>query len=180
MLAEFADFSDAEIQLFNKNTCRMNLDKNAVLSKRGAVSKSIFFIVKGSFYQSYYNPIRDEDIITDLYLANEWVFNTESLVNQKPAKTTIKAFESSEVIELSLDNLHKLIEISNKFLQFNKLLISSPKLSFYDENMTPAEKYNYILKTRPQLIQTFPLSMIASYLKIRPETISRIRANVSF
>lgn len=180
MLAEFADFSDAEILLFNKNISKRCMDKNAVLCKEGDVLKSIFFIVKGSFYQSYYNPIREEDIITDLHLENEWVFNPESLVNQKPAKTTIKAFESSEVIELTLESLHKLIAISNKFLQFNKLLISNPKLSFYDENMTPTEKYNYILKTRPQLIQTFPLSMIASYLKIRPETISRIRANVSF
>jgi len=57
MLAEFADFSDAEIQLFNKNISKRCLDKNAVLSKEGAVPRSIFFIVKGSFYQSYYNPI---------------------------------------------------------------------------------------------------------------------------
>ena len=156
------------------------MDKNAILSKDGNVSKSIFFIIRGSFYQSYYNNNREEDIITDLHLENEWVVNLESLVNQRPAKTTIKAFESSEVMELTLDSLHTLIEASKKFLQFNKLLVSNPKLSFYDENMNPTEKYNYILKTRPQLIQTFPLSMIASYLKIRPETISRIRANVSF
>ncbi len=101
MLAEFADFSDDEIQLFNKNIFKRYLDKNAVLCKEGDVSKSIFFIVKGSFYQSYYNPIREEHIITDLHLENEWVVNPESLVNQKPAKTTIKAFESSEVIELT-------------------------------------------------------------------------------
>ncbi|MCD9856729.1 hypothetical protein LUD75_18540 [Epilithonimonas sp. JDS] len=49
MLAEFADFSDAEIHLFNKNICRMNLDKNAVLSKRGAISKSIFLLLKAHF-----------------------------------------------------------------------------------------------------------------------------------
>jgi len=180
MLEEFSDFSEAELKLFNKNICKKYLDKNAILSKEGEISKSLFFIIKGSFYQSYYNPVRDEEIITDLYLENEWTFNIESLVNQSPAKTTIKAFERSEVVELTLDSLHSLIAVSNKFLQFNKLLISNPKLNFYDENMTPAEKYNYVLKTRPQLIQTFPLSMIASYLKIRPETISRIRAKISF
>ncbi|NMR33226.1 Crp/Fnr family transcriptional regulator [Chryseobacterium aquaticum] len=180
MLAQFGNFSDTEVQLFNKNICKRHLEKNEILSKEGDISKSIFFITKGSFYQSYYNDIREEKIITDLYLENEWTFDLGSLINQSPAKATITAFEKSEVMELTLDSLHKLIAISNKFLQFNKLLISNPKLSFYDENMTPTEKYNYILKTRPQLIQTFTLSMIASYLKIRPETISRIRANVSF
>lgn len=180
MLTQFADFSDAEIQLLNKSICKRYLDKNEIISNKGDVSKSIFFIVKGSFYQFYYNDVREEEIITDLHLENEWVFNLESFVAQAPAKATVKAFERSEVMELTLDNLHALIAVSNKFLQFNKLLISNPKLSFFDENMNPTEKYNYILKTRPQLIQTFPLSMIASYLKIRPETLSRIRANVSF
>ncbi|KFC19620.1 Crp/Fnr family transcriptional regulator [Chryseobacterium sp. FH1] len=179
MLEQFAHFSDVEIQFFNKNICKKYVDKSEILSKEGEVSKSIFFIVKGSFYQSYHNA-REEEIITDLHLENEWAFNLESLVSQKPAKATLKAFERSEVMELTLDSLHTLINISNKFLQFNKLLISNPKLRFYDENMNPAEQYNYILKTRPQLIQTFPLSMIASYLKMRPETLSRIRANVSF
>ena len=180
MLAQFGNFSDAEVQLFNHHIQTRHLEKNEILSKEGDVSQSIFLIAKGSFYQSYYNHIREEEIITDLHLENEWTFNMESLVKQSPAKATITAFEKSEVMELTLDSLHKLIAISNKFLQFNKLLISNPKLSFYDENMTPTEKYNYILKTRPQPIQAFPLSMIASYLKIRPETVSRIRANVAF
>ncbi len=180
MLKEFADFSDFEMQLLNKHICKKFVDKNDILSKEGDVCKSISFIVKGSFYQSYYSSIREEQIITDLHLPNEWIFNLESLVKQSPAKARTTAFEKSEVMELTLDSLHKLIAVSNKFLQFNRLLIADPKLNFYDENMTPAEKYSYILKTRPQLIQTFPLSMIASYLKIRPETISRIRANISF
>lgn len=180
MLKEFADFSDFEIQLFNQHICKKSLDKNDILHKEGDVCKSIFFIVKGAFYQSYYSSVREEHIITDLHLSNEWIFNLESLVKQSPAKAKMTAFEKSEVMELTLESLHKLITISNKFLQFNRLLITDPKLSFYDENMTPKEKYSYILKTKPQLIQTFPLSMIASYLKIRPETISRIRSNISF
>ncbi|MCD9855474.1 Crp/Fnr family transcriptional regulator [Epilithonimonas sp. JDS] len=180
MLAEFADFSDAEIQLFNKNICKMKLDKNAVLSKEGTVSKSIFFIVKGSFYKHYHDEKRDEQIIIDLFMENEWVFDHESLISQLPATSTIKAFEHSEVLELTLNSLHHLIKESQKFLQFNKLLSTKTKMSFFDRNINPAEKYNHLLKTKPRLIQTFPLTMIASYLKIRPETLSRVRANVSF
>ncbi len=180
MLEQIGNFSDAEIQLFHKNIGKKFLDKNQILTKEGDISGSLFFIRKGSFYQFYNDEDNEKEMITDLHTENEWVFNIESLVSQIPAKATIKAFEQSEVLELTLEGLHKLIEISQKFLQFNKLLSTGPKLMFYDQNLNPAEKYDHVLKTKPQLIQIFPLTMIASYLKIRPETLSRIRSRVTF
>jgi len=45
--------------------------------------------------------------------------------------------------------------------------------------MTPLQKYQYILDHRPDLIQQFPLKIIASYLKITPETLSRVRDKLS-
>ncbi|KFC19652.1 Crp/Fnr family transcriptional regulator [Chryseobacterium sp. FH1] len=140
MLKEFADFSDVEIQLFNENICKKYLDKNETLSREGDISKSIFFIAKGSFYQSYYVDICEEEIITDLYLENEWPFDHESLISQLPATASIKTFEYSEVLELTLDSLHHLIRVSQKFLRFNRLLSIGSKMSYFDRNMNPAEK----------------------------------------
>jgi CRP-like cAMP-binding protein len=181
MLEQFGNFCDAEVQLFKNHIHTRYLNKNEILSKEGDVSTSMFYIVNGSFYQYFYNEAREEEIITDLHIEKDWVFNLQSLVNQQPSKVSIKAFERSEVSELTLENLHKLIAVSQKFLQFNRLLsISNSKIDFYDEQLKPAEKYDLVLKTRPELIQKFPLSLIASYLKMRPETLSRVRANVSF
>lgn len=181
MLEQFANFSDDEVQLFKKHIHTRYLNKNEILIAEGDVSASMFYIVNGSFYQYFHNEAREEEIITDLHIEKEWVFNLQSLVNQQPSKVNVKAFEQSEVLELTLESLHKLIAISQTFIQFNRLLsMSNSKIAFYDEQMKPAEKYHHILKTRPELIQKFPLSMIASYLKIRPETLSRVRANVSF
>jgi hypothetical protein len=45
--------------------------------------------------------------------------------------------------------------------------------------MTPLEKYQFVLQTRPQLVQVFPLKMIASYLKVTPETLSRVREKLA-
>nr|WP_314495878.1 Crp/Fnr family transcriptional regulator [uncultured Chryseobacterium sp.] len=180
MLEQIGIFSDAEIQLFKNNICKKYLDKNQILSKEGDVSRSLFFIEKGAFYQFYKDEDNEKEIITDLYTENDWVFNAESLAGQIPAKVTIKAFEHSEVLEITLEKMHELISVSQRFLQFNKLLITSSKLIFYDQNLTPAEKYHHLLTTKPQLLQIFPLTMIASYLKIRPETLSRIRSRISF
>ncbi|MCJ8154888.1 Crp/Fnr family transcriptional regulator [Chryseobacterium sp. SSA4.19] len=179
MLDQIGNFSAAEIQVFNSSLSKKYLAKNEILIAEGDISKSIYFIEKGSFYQFFYNEKRQEKMITDLHIENEWMFNAESLSSQIPSKVTIQAFEHSEVMELTLENLHKLIAVSQKFLHFNKLFSASDsKTVFYDMNLNPAERYKYMIKTNPRLLQKFPLTIIASYLKIRPETLSRVRANV--
>lgn len=179
MLKQLGNFSDAETELLNNSLRKIYLAKNEILVAEGEVSKSVYFVVKGSFYQFFTNLDREEEVITDLYIENEWMFNVESLINQIPSKAAIRSFEESEVLELTLEHLHRLIAVSQKFLQFNKLFnLSHFKMVFYDGNLNPAEKYDYIVKTKPRLLQVFPLTMIASYLKIRPETLSRVRANV--
>ncbi|WP_295199425.1 cyclic nucleotide-binding domain-containing protein [uncultured Chryseobacterium sp.] len=180
MLEQFGSFSEAEAQLFHTMLIKKSVKKNEMLVVHGEISKSIFFVRKGSFYQSYFSEDCEQAMITDLYTENEWLFNADSLINQTPSRSDITCFADAEVAELTLEKLHQLIAFSPNFLLLNKIFNAlSSKIGFYDENMNPAGKYNYILASRPQLLQAFPLSMIASYLKIRPETLSRVRANIS-
>ncbi|MDP9955084.1 CRP-like cAMP-binding protein [Epilithonimonas hungarica] len=179
MLRSLGVFSDFELQLFNQNIEVKTVEKNEILLSEGEISKSIFFIKAGALFQV--QQIDDEEKIIDLNIQNDWVFSFDSLTNQIPSNTMIKAFAKSEIVELNLENLHKLISISQNFLQLNKIFNSlSAKIHIYDSNLNPTEKYNYLLDNKPQIIKIFPLNMIASYLKMRQETLSRVRANVFF
>ncbi|SDF28249.1 Crp/Fnr family transcriptional regulator [Epilithonimonas hungarica] len=179
MLRSLGVFSDFELQLFNQNIEVKTVEKNEILLSEGEISKSIFFIKAGALFQV--QKIDDEEKIIDLNIQNDWVFSFDSLTNQIPSNTMIKAFAKSEIVELNLENLHKLISISQNFLQLNKIFNSlSAKIHIYDSNLNPSEKYNYLLNNKPQIIKIFPLNMIASYLKMRQETLSRVRANVFF
>ncbi|MPS75043.1 MAG: Crp/Fnr family transcriptional regulator [Chryseobacterium sp.] len=179
MLRSLGVFSDFELQLFNQNIETKTVERNEILLSEGEISKSIFFIKTRAIFQV--QKIDDEEKIIDLNIQNDWVFNFDSLTNKIPSNTMIKAFVRSEVIELNLENVHKLISISQNFLQLNKIFNSlSAKIHIYDSNLNPTEKYNYLLNNKPQIIKIFPLNMIASYLKMRQETLSRVRANVIF
>ncbi|MDQ1095537.1 MULTISPECIES: Crp/Fnr family transcriptional regulator [Chryseobacterium] len=179
MLEQFGCFSEAETKLFHSMLTNKYVKKDEVLVRQGEISKSIFFVVKGSFYQLYFCQDREENHITDLYMENDWLFNADSLINQAPSKSAIICFSDAEVAELTLESLHQLIAFSRNFLLLNKIFNTlSSKIALYDEHLTPARKYNHILTSKPQLLQSFPLAMIASYLKIRPETLSRVRANI--
>lgn len=172
-------FSEFEVQLFNHRLVKKKISKDQVLQWPGEIPQSVFFILKGSFYQFHTCPVSDEKRIIDLHMQDEWFCDTANLLKQLPSKSATACFSDAEIAELSLESMHELIGLSPRFLQLNSIFGRlNSRLEMYDENMNPAQKYNHLLTSRPQLLQAFPLSMIASYLKMRPETLSRVRADV--
>lgn len=176
ILNRIGQFTDLENELFEKYSSRRILTKNEILLREGEVCKNIYYIVAGAFSQFQTGDI--DEVIIDLHLPREWMFNQQSLAEQTPSVTTIKAFSESEVIELSLYNFHCLCSRSQSFLQFGKMLNQTLNRVFlFDNSLTPNEKYSYINKVKPELAKVFPIKMIASFLKIAPETLSRVRAS---
>ncbi|WAC11427.1 Crp/Fnr family transcriptional regulator [Dyadobacter pollutisoli] len=172
-------YSDMDVRLFERVVSVREVRRNEVLLQKGEVCRSLALILEGAVFQYKDNLEKERDII-DLHLPNEWVFNYTSLLGQKPSETFIEAFADSRIIELSLETVHYLTGKSLAFLQLNRVLEGAvSRLQFFDQAMTPLEKYQFILKTRPQLVQVFPLKMIASYLKITPETLSRVREKMA-
>ena len=175
ILASIGQFSSFDLELFENYTTQTCFNKSDVILKEGEVCKSLYFIQSGSFFQFQFKDI--DEIIIDLHLEGEWLFNHQSLTQQTPSKTTIKAFSKSEVIQLSLESFHALASKSTSFLQFGKILNGAHNRTYiFDNSLTPAERYNYIKRVKPQLVKVFPIKMIASFLKIAPETLSRVRA----
>ncbi|WP_026632198.1 Crp/Fnr family transcriptional regulator [Dyadobacter alkalitolerans] len=172
-------YTDEEERLFEEAVMARHINQNEVILQTGQVSKSIYYLLRGSVYQYEQVSELDRNII-DLRVQDEWFFDYQSLISQRPSETYIQAFTDCDVLELSLDTVHYLTGRSIAFLQLNKVLEgASERLRFFDQSMTPAEKYAFILDNRPRLIQAFPLKMVSSYLKLMPETLSRVRKSIS-
>jgi CRP-like cAMP-binding protein len=176
ILGNIGQFSDNDITLFKKYTIRKTIDKNHFVLNEGEICQSVFYILSGSFFQFQIDDI--EESIIDLHLQKEWMFNHQSLIEQSLSKTAIKAFAKSELLELRLNSLHSLIAKSQAFLQLGRIFNqTNNRIYLFDNPLSPAEKYNYIIKAKPYITKVFPIKMIASYLKMAPETLSRVRAN---
>lgn len=176
ILKNIGKFSTTEVALFEKSITRKIYNRDDILLKEGEIGHSVFFILSGCFLQFQSNEITNT--IIDLHLPQEWMFNQQSITEQSPSKTIIKTFKKSEVIELSLHNLHNLISKSPSFLHLVKIFsLVNSRTYLFDNSLSPAQKYSYIQQVKPLLSQMFPIKMIASYLKIAPETLSRVRAN---
>ncbi|NRB63931.1 MAG: Crp/Fnr family transcriptional regulator [Saprospiraceae bacterium] len=178
LLKKAGKFSEKESILLKKELRYRKLNKDDYLLEKGNTCSSLSFIISGSFYQYSVDLELNKNII-DLNISNDWVINHRSFTTRKPSEYSIQAFEDSSVYELSIDAIHRLIAQSQSFLQMGKILEeSTSRIDFFDNQNTPDEKYSFILENKPKLLQVFPQKMIASYLKITPETLSRVRKRI--
>jgi len=172
-------YSHEEVALFERHTTIRSMSKDEIVVHRGEICRTAFFNITGAFYQFNYKDEIDLNVI-DLHCDNEWFLNHSSFISQKPSDSFIKAYTDGQMLELDIESLHFLIGRSPAFLQLAKIFDqASLRIHFFDNRLTPLEKYQYILTHRQQLIQKFPLKLIASYLKISPETLSRVRESLA-
>jgi CRP-like cAMP-binding protein len=177
LLSSVGNFSEHEVDMFKSHRQIRTFRKNEQILKIGEVCKSIYFLKKGAAVQ-FQNVDEIERIYIDLHVEHDWVINHKSFVSQSPSTNCIETFTDCEVVEITMYSIHRLFEMSQAFFQFNRLLNQvTRRLDFFDQNQSPVQRYNSLFRDNPEIIRTFPLKIIASYLKIAPETLSRIRSN---
>jgi CRP-like cAMP-binding protein len=172
-------FSEGELTLFREKVQLLPVPKGGYLLREGQVCQAAYFINRGCFRHYQLNP-EGEETTLDLFIANDWALDYPSFTAQKPARGCIQAAEEAEVLALDIHKIHALIGESPNFFALGRLMergLTSAEIRTNDQS--PEEKYRYLLATKPQLVQKFPLKHIASYLGVTPETLSRVRKKLT-
>ncbi|TYA74625.1 Crp/Fnr family transcriptional regulator [Seonamhaeicola marinus] len=168
-------YSEEEIVLLKDEISFKQLKKHDFILKPGDVCSSLIYIVEGAIYQYKIDTDLEKNVL-DLNIAHDWVIDKDSFTSRGASNLYIEAFDDCLIYELSIESIHALIAKSQSFLQLGKAFGEvSSRLNFFDNNLSPDEKYVYLQEHKPELLQKFPLKLIASYLKITPETLSRVR-----
>lgn len=168
-------FSEAELGKIESYMKVISLHKHAFLLQEGNTCQSIHFVEKGSL-RNYYVDDSGADTTLNLFVETDWAFDYQSFTSQKPTTSCLQASEDCELLELDVHDLHKLIKESDSFFQLMRIL--KMKAETPESNpvkLSPKEKYIELINKKPQIVEKFQLRYIASYLRITPETLSRIR-----
>ena len=148
--------------------------------QEGEVCKHTAFIVKGAMRQ-YTVDDKGEEHIARLSIENWWASDRESLMKQIPSIYFIDAWEDTEALLVTksafidlIDGIPTLAEWMRN-IDVNFAIASQRRLNAAI-SLSAEERYHDLEKNYPEFLQRFPQHIIASYLGINRETLSRIRS----
>jgi len=169
-----------EIDLIESFFIPKKFRKRQYFLQEGEVCKYTAFIIKGAMRQ-YRVDEKGEEHILKLYLENWWVSDRESALKKAPSIYFIDAWEDTEVLLVKktdcsnlADRIPTLTEWIRK-LDANFAIASQRRISAAI-GLSSVDRLHDLEKTYPEFLQRFPQHVIASYLGINRETLSRIRS----
>jgi CRP-like cAMP-binding protein len=174
--------SPAEIDIVKSLFKEKTYKKGDFFLEEGRICKHIGFVAKG--LMRYYINHDGEEKTYAFSKENSYVSNYESFLPQKASVKIIQALEDSDVLIISYNNLQLLYANVREGERFGRIAIESVFLqmlkdlnSFYTE--TPALRYEMFLKTHADLQQRISQYYIASFVGVKPQSLSRIRKRIS-
>lgn len=162
-------------------TTRKEFNKGDILTRYHQVEKYGYFLVKGI---TKISMIRDgEERILDFFFPGEFFSAYTSFLSQKPSDVEIVALSAIEVECIYVHDLQQAYHHSLQANQFGRIVtemsyIRKTKREKDFLTLSATERYLQLMKERPQLIHDIPVHMLAKYLGIHAESLSRIRREI--
>ncbi len=177
------EMSDEEFILGTTFLIPKKLRRRQYLLQAGDVCQWAVFISRGCLRQ-YALDASGRERILRFGIEGWWMTDLESFRSRLPAASNIDAIEDSELLLMSNDSLERLTTTVTSWERYYRGVLERENQStivrISDFVGSPAEeRYMHFLAVYPDLFQRIPLHQIASYLGITPQTLSRIRKQLS-
>ncbi len=181
-LAHFVNLTDEEFNLVTSKLVTRTLRKKEMLLSTGQVCHNAFFINQGCL--RYFYLVDGEEKTGQFFFEGDWYTDFASFISGKPSDESIQALEECSLLVLSRQNLLELFDHIPAFERFGRLAAERAVLGLKARNTalineSPEQRYLRLLKNRPKVVARLPQHYIASFLNIKPESLSRIRKRLA-
>ena len=182
LISRYLDLSNEEASAFAECIPIKIFKKGHLLLREGQLSRDSYFVIEGCVRRYYI--IDGEERTTEFYVEDESIASLQSYKNKTPAN---HYFECVEDCRLAVLNYNKEQELFKRVPKYEALCRMSMENDFGEQQevlakfitSSPEDRYKNLLETRPDLLQRVPQYHLASYLGVKPESLSRIRKRLA-
>ncbi|WP_109435372.1 MULTISPECIES: Crp/Fnr family transcriptional regulator [Aquimarina] len=156
------------------------LEKGDYLLRNGETCRTDNFIVKGALKAFYINPETGKEEILYFAIENWWATDIESFQKQKASIYNIQAIEKTELLQINYHSFQKMLLEIPKLERFFRIILenylgSLQKRLITNITLDAEQRYFSFIENYPKIADKVPQYLIASYLGITAEFLSRIR-----
>jgi CRP-like cAMP-binding protein len=178
----YLSLDNMEIEELNKVIIEKEIKRKQYILQENDVCKYYTFVVSGLF-KMYATDKNGIEHIIQFASENEWIEDMGSLHGNKPSLLNAEAIEPSIILQIDKANLHYLFSVFPKLERNFRVIIENKFIDLEHRvlqniSLSGEEKYLSFIDQYPQLNNRLPNTMIASYLGITPEFLSKIRSNL--
>lgn len=178
-----APLTEEEKETIKSYLTLKKIRKRQYLLQEGDICKSVAFVEKGALRLYRVNEDGTEHIV-EFALEGLFLADLYSFLTNEPSIYNIDAIEDSELVLITKSASEELRSLSSKYKDFIYYVVSDAYIALQRRMtsiicLTLEERYKDFSKNYPDIIQRVPQHMIASYMGLTPETLSRVRKRIS-
>ncbi|MEH6657205.1 Crp/Fnr family transcriptional regulator [Leeuwenhoekiella marinoflava] len=180
---EIIEISDAEFEEFKSILAPQRLRKKEFLIQPASFVDTEYYVVKGCV-EAFHTSEAGEQSVVQFAIEDWWISDFSAFFNETPARLSVCCLEDSLVLGLKKKNLEELYKRIPKFERFFRIKTTRAFISLTARIQSGLEKdskqrYLDFCKTYSNIEKRVPNYRIASYLGIKPESLSRIRKELN-
>lgn len=179
--SKISPLSEEEAKGIKEGMCIKTFKKGTILLKEGQQSIDTYFILEG--YIREFIVTDGEEKTTNFFTEEQWVISLSNFSPQNPSAHNLICVENTIV---SVGNEQSAQKMFKQFPRFETISRAVMETFFTEQRKlltsyltdSPEQRYLTLLKSRPDLFQRIPQYQLASYIGVKPESLSRIRKRV--
>lgn len=180
--SRFTVFTESERQALENSMLLRACRKGSFLLKEGQANRYTYFVEKGLVRQ--YRLIEGEEVTTAFYTEGQWIMALTGFTEEVVATDSLLCEEDTVVVVGNEEKARELFQVFPRFETISRAVMETvfaeqQKTMVHHLTASPEEKYQRLLETRPDLAQRVPQYLLASYIGVKPESLSRIRKRMA-
>lgn len=181
LISQYIPLEEADIEIITQAFVPIFIRKNTLLEETGKITQYLYFINSG-YVRTYYVD-NGEDKTTQINCPSRFITCFESFNTGTKAFENVETVSDCKLLKITKSNLNKLREKIRKWRVFEEKIFE--QLLVFNEQrnrdmivLTAKKRYSKLIENRPDIVENVQLQYIASFIGIKPESLSRIRRNI--